>query len=397
MPPRQTIILALSILACSSAMAQPPIRVGVLLSIYGNQHTEAEQALRGIEVAHEMSRDEGKRRIELVKASSVIGPSDSAVATLRLISRDSCGIIIAGVAPSVASSAYYTARGYSAQVLSPAANGLLVEGDRRKLSLELFVNKAEARLGARMARKELGLESAGLCVDSSEESSIGLANEFKKEFERLGGKVVITRSLKNGWPGLGSIVEDFRQSGARIIYAPLFSLQCAHLAIARKALKLEAPILTTQAAAHSGLINEAGPAAEGVMATTSFESGYELTEQGLKFRDEYERAFGQWPDMWAILSAEAYFRIVGAIETVGSSDLQLIQAALNESPQKGAGNSNLVKTPENRVAQGLVIVSKGRFAPMTKDKLKRPMESAGALALQQVRARHLTHYTSSRN
>lgn len=283
--------------------------------------------------------------------------------------------------------------GYGAQILSPAANGLLVKGDPREISLDLFVDKREAVLAAGMSREDLGCVKAAICVDMSEESSIGLAKEFERIFRSLGGEIVSTRPLKNGWPGMGETVEEFKRSGAEIIYAPVLGHQLARLAISCKALEYEGPILTTKAAAHSDMIKEAGPASEGIIAALNSESGYELTDKGKRFREEYAKAFGNAVERWAILAAESYFRIIEAMESCGSDDHGRAQSELARE-NRGEGNDwALVRYNHGESDGKSIIVSKGKFVPMNNpsskklDRLRaakaKVLPTAGALRIEE--------------
>ncbi len=358
------LVIATILLVTSNLQAFTPIKVGVMAPLYGSQHIEAEQLLRGVEIAHSMGFQGLGVPVELETVTSITGPSDAAVTALRLVSRDMCKVLIAGVSGGIASSAYYATRGLEATVVSPAANGFLVTGDRRDLSLDRFLDKEQARLAAKVTYQDLGFRKAAICVDLSQEWSIGLANEFKRQFEEMGGKVILKTRLENGWSGLGEMLNGFKNSGAQFIYAPIFSLQCAHLAIARNAMGFKGPIITIEASANSDMIKEAGPASEGIIATGDFKAGTTYTERGRRFRQTYVNAYGQDPEMWAILAAEAYFRI---LESLQSNDIGIEAGQVTwEFFQKrlaGTDSWTLLSPRPKTNAPKLSIVKNGKFTP----------------------------------
>lgn len=359
-----TPLIGLILLTASNLQAFQPIKVGVLAPLYGSQHIEAAQLLRGVEIAHSMGLKEGAAPlVQLETATSITGPSDAAVTALRLVSRDMCKVLIAGVSGGIATSAYYATRGLEAIVVSPAANGFLVTGDRRELSLDRFVHKDQARLAAEVTYKDLGFTKAAICIDLSQEWSIGLASEFKRQFEAMGGEVVAQKGLENGWRGLGEMAHEFKTAGAQFIYAPVFSLQCAHLAIARNAMDFKGPIITIEASANSGMIKEAGLASEGIIATGDFKSGTDFTDKGRRFRKTYLAAYGQYPEMWSILGAEAYFRVLESLKSKDNVIAGPLTGELWENSFTISDNWTLIKFKDIGNAPKLSIVKNGKFIP----------------------------------
>lgn len=152
----------------------------------------------------------------------------------------------------------------------PEAGGLYQPGYFRTSHNDLF----QGALSAQFAALALEVETVAT-VDDGGPYTMGLANAMADTFERLGGKVVLRGQTSKGAADMSAVLSAIAESGAELVYFPLFSPEAILLAQeAAASPALEDLILMTADAAYSTYFAQtAGDAALGIYVAAPHVAG----------------------------------------------------------------------------------------------------------------------------
>jgi branched-chain amino acid transport system substrate-binding protein len=217
-------------LGCVDIPAGESLRLGVIQSLSGKVANLGSDQLRGLELALESRH--GKvlgHPVTLVVEDSGCRPEGGANAALRIVS-DPRIVAIFGTTCSGAAAA-------AAEVMSQAGLCMMSGNNSAPYLTAIAGRKApkwqpgffrtapnEEHSGpaaARYARLTLGAQRAGIIHDGDIYTK-GLAEGFRREFERLGGKTVLFTAVDKGDADMRPVLEAVAAAKAELLFFPLF-------------------------------------------------------------------------------------------------------------------------------------------------------------------------------
>jgi len=177
---------------------------------------------------------------------------------------------------------------------------------------------------ARYTYKKLGLKNVAIVYDLSNAAfSELMKNDFTTEFESFGGKVTLSKSYLSG-PDLDyiEIVENLLEStpeGLLIVAGPLdTAMICQHVRMSGS----QIPIMLNGWAGTKELIENGGPAVEGVVYTNMFNQNSQKKTY-VDFKSRFNKRFGSDPNFASVYSYEATQLLFNALsESVDPKDLK---------------------------------------------------------------------------
>lgn len=192
-----------------------------------------------------------------------------------------------------------------------------------------FVGEVEGRAGAKLIGDVLG-KSRVVMITLDNDFGRSLADGFKQVAARFGIKIVSEYEYGIGDRGFGSLVTKVKADAPEAIYASGYFFTAAPLVVKLRAAGIDAPIIGQEGYDSENFIALAGPAAEGVLITTSLDRD-SRSPATRDFVAGYEKMTGQQPDMVAA-SAHAAVRVAAeALRKAGVSDPAALRAAIEES------------------------------------------------------------------
>lgn len=190
---RALALLAAGLLAgCGDSSSSASLTVGVLLPMTGDQATFGASSWNGILIAQDEIRaaDPGfEFRLELADEQSskeLAGPQ-----TKKLIENHGAHLVLGSVASSNTMAAAIVCKEAGIPLLTPASTADALTDDPKKFGARFFrtcfKDSFQGTMLARFAWNTLKARSAAVLVDKGSAYSVGLAEQFTKEFSRLGG------------------------------------------------------------------------------------------------------------------------------------------------------------------------------------------------------------------
>ncbi|MBF0482382.1 MAG: branched-chain amino acid ABC transporter substrate-binding protein [Desulfovibrionaceae bacterium] len=338
-------------LGCLDLAPEEPLKLGVIESLTGKVATLGQEQVRGLELA--LARRGGKlsgRTVALQIEDSGCTPEGGANAALRItadpkiaaVFGTTCSCDAATAAKVVSQAGLSMISGNNSAPYLTALCGLKApswqDGYLRTAPNEEFSGPTAARF----AHEKLGLRLAAT-VDDGDIYTTGLTGGFKKEFERLGGKVVLSATIDKGDVDMAPVLTAVTNSGADLVFFPLFQPEGNNLLLAaRKSPDLQNLVLMSDGSLiDATFIAAVGQAAVGMyfVGPTPPPDSPELA----RLRDEYQTRYREAPPTEYYANAfDAAAILCDAIEKTAVTDpsggLHLPRQALRDALYATAGH-----------------------------------------------------------
>jgi branched-chain amino acid transport system substrate-binding protein len=187
--------LVLAALASRVAIAEDdPLVVGVLLPMTGDVATYGEESWNGLKIAEaEIRAKDPSFSFKTILADEQSKREQVGPATKQLIENNRASIVVGSVASSNTMQAAVVCKEAGIPLLTPASTNDKLTEETDKYGSDVFrvcfKDSFQGTMLARFAHKTLKAKRAVSLVDKGQAYSVGLAEQFQKELERLGGTV----------------------------------------------------------------------------------------------------------------------------------------------------------------------------------------------------------------
>ena len=192
--------LAALLVACSDATVTakttpPPVRIGAIYNLTGDQSALDAPSLDGARLAVDRINAHGGlmgRRVELLERDGQTNEADVRRATASLVASGCSAIIGLSDTDQVLAAAPIAARAGVPFVTSGATSPRLTKQVPDWLFLACFGDNAQAAASAQFATDQLGARTAAIVYDKNMDYTRLLAKYFERSFRAQGGRVVAT-------------------------------------------------------------------------------------------------------------------------------------------------------------------------------------------------------------
>ena len=196
---RAALFLALAVavllgptMAFSASNSDKPIKIGVIYAMTGKAATGNILALTGVRTAAKEINEYGGvlgRKIELLEFDNKSTPEGSKAAAEQAVQAN----VTAIVGPAWSSHAFAVApvaQAAGIPMISSSATHPGVTKIGNYIFRACYVDVFQGKVLATFVRRDLKGDSVVTMVDPNDEYSVGLSNEFKRQFRELGGMIM---------------------------------------------------------------------------------------------------------------------------------------------------------------------------------------------------------------
>jgi len=316
---KRTILAAAAsvLLACSTLFSQN-IKIGHYGSLTGAEATFGKSTSEGLKLAIEEFNASGGlngKLIELVEYDTKGDPREASTVVTRLVTSDKVVAVIGEVASSISLAGAPICQANQVPMISPSSTNPRVTLVGDYIFRVCFIDPFQGLVGAKFAREDIKADTAAVLVDQNNAYSVGLAEQFEKNFTQLGGKVVVTQSYSAGDSDFTPKLIAIRATNPKVIYVPGYYTDVANIAIQARKLGITAPLLGGDGWDSVKLTEIGGAAIEG-----SFFSNHASDQDPAMaaFVKKYEDIHGEAPDALAALGYDAAFVLFNAMKRAPS-------------------------------------------------------------------------------
>ncbi len=349
-----------------SAASGDTVKIGVLQPITGGMAAGAAIEIEGIELAnserptvHIGGKDV---TVELVKADNKSDKVEAANAATKLIEQDEVSVILGSYSSTPSLGAYDVVRnGNVAAVGISCTNPAVTEGNDNYFRV-CFIDPYQGQVMANYAYNKLGAKTAAVTTEQGNDYSVGLAQYFKAEFEKLGG-TVYEAAYQTGDQDFNAQITSLKANNPDIFFVPGNFTEAAMFIKQAKQNGVTVPLLGGDTYEVQEFLDVAGAESEGVEFSAFFDPDAELTPLTKEFVQKYRDANeGKDPAGVTALAYDAYNLVCDAIEAADTSDPVAIRDALAASDFTGV--TGPVKFDENGNPTKAAVIKKvenGKF------------------------------------
>jgi len=330
-------LLGLSVLSgCSSSGKDDKnyIKVGLNYELSGNVASYGTSLSNGAELAiEEINKNGGVlgKQLKVIKADNKSENAESANVATKLITRDKVVAILGAATSGNTKAAVPAATQNKVPLISGSATADDVTVDsngkvREYIFKTCFSDSFQGIMMSNFAYNDLGLKNAAILTDTASDYSKGLANSFKENYTKLGGKVIIEESYKAKDTDFKSVLTSIKAKNPEVLYVPGYYEEVGLIIRQARELGLNIPILGGDGYESPKLTEIAGKEAlNNVYYTTHYSS---KDPNVVKFINAYKEKYGKEPDAFGALGYDLGYFLADGLKRAGEADREKLKDAL---------------------------------------------------------------------
>ncbi len=298
------------------------IKIGVILPMSGPVGGFGQNAFKGIELAKQMVPTlKNGDKIKIVLVDNKSDKIESANGMSRLLSKDKVTAVIGALTSTNTMAITKLADDNKVPLVSPVATNVLVTKNRKYVSRVCFSDSFQGVVAAEYLYNNLGKKRVAIVIDSKSDYSIGLAKNFQKAYKKLGGKIIKKIIITAGDKDFKAQIATLKSLKPEAVYMPIYSNEAALIAIQAKQMGFKSVFMGSDGMTADDVFFKIGKdAVNGFYSTDLFSADAPInTELGKKFSKLYKEKYNQKVHPFAIMSADAYFLIVDAMQKCGDN------------------------------------------------------------------------------
>lgn len=315
------------------------IKIGVFEPLSGADQEAGRAEIQGIQLAHELYPTVLGKKVELVYEDnrSEIGAAEAAA---KQLTKEEVVLVLGsyGNTLSLAGGPYFLEAGIPAIAITNR-NPLVTKGNPYYFRVS-YVDSFQGVMAAKYVFNDLGLTRAVVMKSTEDDYGSAMSQSFSDKLVALTGDpgaVYQTIEYHQGTTDFSAQIAALKASAASVVFLPDTAKVTATIVKQVREAGLSVQFIGTDLWKEGNLLKDAGEAAEGLVFTTYFDPGTQVTEETEAFLSAYQAKYGQGetPDSAVALGFDAYLLALDAIKRQAeqeNTDLQLILSQTKEFP-----------------------------------------------------------------
>lgn len=323
-----SVLITTTALLSVSAQAAS-VKIGINVPLTGFAAGDGRSALDGAELAVAQANAAGGingDKIELVVYDDQASPKEAVPIAQKLIEKDE---VVAAVSGSYSGSTR-AAAGQFQEAGVPYISAYAIHPDITRAGNYVFrtsfVGEVQGRAGAKLIGESLAAKRV-VIITLKNDFGKSLAAGFKEAADKFGIEVVAEYEYSIKDRQFGPIVSKVKSDKPDAIYASGYFFTAGPLVSQLRAAGIDVPVIGQEGYDSQNFIKIAGPAAEGIIITTSLDRDSDAVET-IAFIKEFEKKTGHKSDMVAASAHTAVKVLVSAMRKAGTTDKAKIRDAI---------------------------------------------------------------------
>ncbi len=334
-------VIMLGLLSGCSSAGTPKdseeIKIGGDLELSGGVATYGQSVLNSINLAFEDQNKKGGvlgKQLKLITADNKSEAGESTSAITKLITQDKVVAVLGAVTSSNTKAAVPVSADQKIPLITPTATNSEVtinkDGSLNKwVFRSCFLDPFQGKVAANFVSDTLKLKKAAIFIDQKDDYSKGLAAEFKKVMESVGGTITDTENYVGGDKDFKSTLTRIKASNPEVVFVPGYYNEVGLIIKQARELGMIVPFVGGDGWDSAKLPELAGAAN---LNNTYFVNHMWAEDPATKpFADAYKAKYNADPDALAALGYDAAQMLIAAIKTSGSTDPEKLRLALENT------------------------------------------------------------------
>jgi branched-chain amino acid transport system substrate-binding protein len=230
----------------SAGAATGAILIGEFGSMTGSEANFGKSTHNGLMLAVEEQNAKGGikgRKIEVRSYDDQGKAQEAGTAVTKLIDSDKVAAIIGEVASTLSMAGGEVAQKKGVPMISPSSTATEVTQKGDKIFRVCFIDPFQGYVVAKFAADNLKAKKAAILYDQSQAYSVGLAEQFKKNFKAMGGTITTEQAYSGGDQDFSAQLNTIRGTSPDAIFIPGYYTEAANIALQVKKLGIKATLL----------------------------------------------------------------------------------------------------------------------------------------------------------
>jgi branched-chain amino acid transport system substrate-binding protein len=332
-PARILLALALIATACypdreaQTTDTTGDIPVGVYAALTGDQAAFGNATVQGVKLAAEEINAGGGlhgRKIRLVIEDDAGRPDQAASVVTKLITSDGVIAVIGENSSTQSLAGAPICQSNKVPMISPSSTNPSVTEKGDYIFRVCFTDPYQGKALAAFAKNSLKLDNAAILVDKKTDYSIGLAKFFRKEYEALGGKIVVEQSYSGGDTEFRPQLTAIKTVKPKMVFIPGFYTEVGQIAIQARDLGITVPLVGGDGWDSPTVIEIGGKSIDGSYFSDHYFVG-DPTPRVQDFVKKIRDRYGKNPDANAALGYDSMHILARSVKQAGSLDRKAIR------------------------------------------------------------------------
>jgi len=349
------VVLGLVLGGCQKQAKE--VKIGIIAPISGEAATFGESTANGAKLYFDQVNAaggvEGMKIVYFVEDDKG-DPTEGANAYSKLIDQNKVSAIVGTVMSKVSLAGAPIAQNKGVPMISPTSTNPAVTLVGNYIFRACFIDPFQGFVAAKFAFNDLGKKTAAVIYDSGNDYTKGLAEVFRDEFTKMGGKITAFESYAAGTSDFNAQLVKIKATNPDVLFIPNYYNDAGLIAKQAREMGIKAIFLGGDGWDSPDLFKIGGKAIEGGFFVNHFSKDSQLPA-AKKFVADYKAKYNKDPDALAALAYEAAMITVDAIKRAKSSDPKAIRDAMEKTNLETL--TGVVKFDQNRnPVKGAVIL-----------------------------------------
>lgn len=366
------VVFALVLMLVGNAFAKT-IKVGVIAELTGDMPAVGASCRNAAEMAVKEVNDGGgidvagkKYTLELVVEDNGGKADQSAAAAQKLITQDEVVAIIGPNASRYAIPASEIAEGSETVLITPWSTSpettldAITKKPKKYVFRACFIDPFQGRVIARFAYENLKAKKAAVLYDVASDYNKGIAEVFKENYERLGGKVAAFETYTTNDKDFSAQLTKIKNAAPDVIFLPNYYSEVPLQVQQAHRLGIKVPFIGSDSWGSNELLNLGGAELEGFYFSTHYAAD-NASPVAVMFIEGYTKKYGSAPDDVAALTYDAFGLFLTALKSAKSPDSKAVRDALAVLPEyKGVtGDMKFLQGSGDPIKSAVILQIKG--------------------------------------
>ncbi len=355
--------------ASESRAEKKTILIGHYGSLTGSEATFGKSTSNGLRLAiKEFNASGGLKgqHIELKEYDTRGDAGEAKLAVERLVKSDNVVAVIGEVASKLSLAGAPVCQEAGVPMISPSSTNPRVTEVGDYIFRVCFIDPFQGFAGAKFARENLKAKSAALLVDQAQAYAVGLAEEFEKNFTKLGGRIGTRQTYTGGASDFTAQLTSIRSAKVDVIYIPGYYTDVGNIALQARKLGITQPLLGGDGWDSAELAKIAKDAIEGCYYTNHYAPD-QPDARVQEFIKSYKAEFGgATPDGLAALGYDAGRLLFDAMKRAGSTEGKALRAAIAETKDFPGVTGDITINAKRDATKSAVVVEMAGDPPAPK-------------------------------
>ncbi len=307
------------------------IKIGGIAPLSGAVAVYGVECTNGVNLAVEEINAAGGingKKIVYIAEDDEGDPAKSVNAYKKLTTQNGIRMIIGSLTSGCTIALTSSAQAQGVIQIAPAATAEAVTDAGNYIFRTCFIDPFQGSIGGKFAAVNLGKKNAAILYDIGNDYSVGLQENFVKEFTKNGGKIVSMESYSTGDKDFNAQLTKIKAANPDVVYLPDYYGTVALIAKQLRNQGIDTPIIGADG--WDGLTENAGD--EVLNGFYSNHYAADSSDPAVQaFVKNFKAKYNKEPNAFAALGYDSMYLLKDAILKAGSTDAKAVREALEKT------------------------------------------------------------------